>query len=328
MSNIYEQKARKYKYKYLKLKQEYIGEGGEINNKLCKSIILTSKFQNLEVKEIYKSSIFRKDWKTYINELHTGKLVWGNPFRFIDNFKIIKQISNYKQYIAKLVYIGKVINKNDLVDGTNKFNKICLESEDYLNDIHIIIRRNVGITFEDFFISNTNITNEVFNVILKSLIDGIKNFIIPLYEKGYVLGSCDKEHLLINNFSNPYPYNKYQVFFDYSLLHPNNDGMYQKTLGKEYTQEKADAFKLLRFENQRDDTLYLDLDPSVGTGIYNTKNSDVYGLCEFIKYLYTKFRPSISISVELKNLSNINNSNNNTIRGFKIILDFLKKEGH
>jgi hypothetical protein len=30
MSDIYEQKARKYKYKYLKLKQEYFGEGGGI----------------------------------------------------------------------------------------------------------------------------------------------------------------------------------------------------------------------------------------------------------------------------------------------------------
>ena len=28
MNDIYEQKARKYKYKYLKLKNEYIAEGG------------------------------------------------------------------------------------------------------------------------------------------------------------------------------------------------------------------------------------------------------------------------------------------------------------
>jgi hypothetical protein len=123
MNDIYEHKARKYEYKFLKLKKQYIGEGGKINNKLCKSIILTSKFLNLDVQEIYKSSIFgSKKWKDYINELHTGKLIWGNPYKFTDNFKIIKQISNYKKYIAKLVYIGKVINKNDLVDGKGRYN--------------------------------------------------------------------------------------------------------------------------------------------------------------------------------------------------------------
>ncbi len=274
---------------------------------------------NLEVQEIYKSSTFSKKWKDYINELHTGKLVWGNPYKFTDNFKIIKKNSNYKKYIAKLVYIGKVTKKNDLVDGTDKFNKICLEPADPPNDIHIIIRRNVGITFEDFFESKPNITNEVFNVILESLIDGITNFIIPLYKKGYVLGSCDKEHMLINNFSNPYPYQKYQVFFDYSLLHQNDGGRYYKTLGKEYTQEQADAFKIFQLENEHEDTLYLD--PSIGTGRYNTKNSDIYGLREFIKYLYEKCRPGIPISVELINLNEFNN-----IRGFEKILEILKKK--
>ena len=32
MSDIYEQKANKYKYKYLKLKKKYIAEGGEPGN--------------------------------------------------------------------------------------------------------------------------------------------------------------------------------------------------------------------------------------------------------------------------------------------------------
>ena len=32
MNDIYEQKAKKYKYKYLKLKNEYFGEGGGLKS--------------------------------------------------------------------------------------------------------------------------------------------------------------------------------------------------------------------------------------------------------------------------------------------------------
>jgi hypothetical protein len=87
MNEIYKQKAEKYEYKFLKLKKQL--EGGEIDHKLCKSIILTSKFQNLEVQEIYKSSRFSKKWKDYINELHTGKLLWKYPLIITKNFEII-----------------------------------------------------------------------------------------------------------------------------------------------------------------------------------------------------------------------------------------------
>ena len=321
MNEIYKQKAEKYEYKFLKLKKQL--EGGEIDHKLCKSIILTSKFLNLEVQEIYKSSRFRKDWKDYINELHTGKLVWGNPSIFTRNFKIIEQISNYKKYIEKLVYIGKVIKKNDLVDGTDKFNKICLEPTDSSNDIHIIIRRNVGgITFEEYFTSNPNITNKVFNPILKSLIDGIKNFIIPLYKKGYVLGNCDKEHMLINP-------NNYKVYFDYSLMNYNNHkGSYTRSV----TQLEIDRYNaaVKQFEeNRQTEPDYLlnnnsPIDPRDGVGQYNTKNSDVFGLCQFIKELFKEYK--VTLSPDLNELINniIINHNKDIIDGVEKLNKLVK----
>jgi hypothetical protein len=113
--------------------------------------------------------------------------------------------------------------------------------------------------------------------------------------------------------------NNYKVFFDYSLLHPNDDGRYFKKVGKECTQKEYDDFQELNNKHIADDNLYKD--PCMGTGRYNTTNCDVYGLREFIKDLYEKCRPSIPISVELINLNKFN-----SITGFEKILEILKKK--
>jgi hypothetical protein len=51
---------------------------------------------------------------------------------------------------------------------------------------------------------------DILPAILKNLKTSIKEFIIPLYNDGYVLGNCDKDHMLINN--------KNEIHFYYSSI--------------------------------------------------------------------------------------------------------------
>jgi hypothetical protein len=58
MNDFYEQKAKKYKYKYLKLKSEYIGEGGSgILDLVDPSRVVNREAQKEKEKEIFVGSL-------------------------------------------------------------------------------------------------------------------------------------------------------------------------------------------------------------------------------------------------------------------------------
>ncbi len=315
MSNIYEQKARKYKYKYLKLKQEYIGGGGEE----CKSIILNNientginNFENI-INENFKSSKYSKKFKDYINKEHIGELLNLNDCKEKNkNFKIFKNKGITLKYIAKLVYIGKVKDKKQL---KTKINNKCINDINNDENIYLVISRNPGITFKEYFLSNANKSNDNFKTILINLNEGIEKFIKPLYKNNYVLGNCDVEHMLINQ-------NK--VYFDYSSIHYNkHNGEHTKILGTTnsedtYTQTDLNDYILknkiydeyiIEYErfghgaNEYSINNSIPIHPKDATGIYNTKNSDIFGLCSFIPLFYTHFNKMLPV-----NFNNIKDS--------------------
>jgi hypothetical protein len=282
MSNIYEQKARKYKYKYLKLKQQYIGGGGE--DEQCKSIILTD--------ELKKLNVTKSGFKNYCNDKYIGELVNKyDLFSMKKQFKIVKKYDLNLNYIPELVFSSKIKNSwlflpnyykedNKTIINTH-FGEKCLQK-------YIAISKNVGKTFEEHFKLGTKDSNIV--LILKSLKESIKNFIIPLYTDGYVLRSCDENHMLINN-------NK--VYFYYLLIekndhegkiivdNPNVDQRKREIYDETYSSDRVNM------ENPRVITVYYK---------YNVRNSDVFGLCNIIKYLYNKF--NIQLPQILNNLIN------------------------
>jgi len=108
MSDIYEHKARKYEYKYLKLKKKYIGEGG--------------------------------------------------LFNFLNSDKTIKGMPLYK-------------------------------------------------------LNNTAINEQNILQILKKLKDGIINTIIPLYNKGYILGNIDFTNISLDYYNNIYFNNQVKYYY-------------------------------------------------------------------------------------------------------------------
>jgi hypothetical protein len=69
MTDIYEHKARKYKLKYLKLRREYIGEGGVIGtddlNCLAKSLIKEDDFKKLNIENISGEPIYDDGYYSY-----------------------------------------------------------------------------------------------------------------------------------------------------------------------------------------------------------------------------------------------------------------------
>ena len=166
MNDIYEYKARKYKYKYLKLKREYMGEGGawgrvtknKVRNILDMKLLPIDKSKIKEINNSKAASNEQKNFKKKLISLRNSidisdNIIYGNiyyydifyhgnePLVFTDKMKK----SNSKQ--AKLIINDEISlkihkkNKNEDKNYINIIpNDISIESYDisyrkYLNYI-------------------------------------------------------------------------------------------------------------------------------------------------------------------------------------------------
>ena len=133
MNNIYEQKAKKYKYKYLKLKKEYLGEGGEYTEKKYVCQISENKWRDAlewEIKliesnnkDINGNHIVRNKREIYIYIGSTKEIININKihdrckclsFRLpIYDQKLWMNTNNNLIKLSTISEINNIINDND-----------------------------------------------------------------------------------------------------------------------------------------------------------------------------------------------------------------------
>jgi hypothetical protein len=253
MSNLYEIKAIKYKLKYEKLKQEYIGEGGYVNQQLQKppemvsDVVLDGHCETsppIRLDDLNISQIYPKYKKVNLNKLYTnkyiGKLYWeGNGIDEYNNYKKIKKYDPNNDYTSEIVFVGKIKESSrgwlsylfqSVSSEKNTFTKIlseklpsCEVSRSTTPGNVYIIRKTIGKPLEiSRFIHNDSDIKQI----LESLKESIINFIAPLYDKGYVL-CIDKERIFLKNNKVYYNYN---YIYKYDNTYNNNlyvmDGYY------------------------------------------------------------------------------------------------------
>jgi tRNA A-37 threonylcarbamoyl transferase component Bud32 len=159
MNDLYGQKAKKYKYKYLKLKKQYIAEGGFwLFDDLVNMIIppKQSPKQNITFNFIGKGSfgciisppiIFNNISNDYYKENYVAKLLSKNNFdKEIKEYENINKIDPEAKYRSKLIfeksmekkdiqlYLKSLISENRIIDlnqikksnklTENEFNKL------------------------------------------------------------------------------------------------------------------------------------------------------------------------------------------------------------
>jgi len=202
MNDFYEQKANKYKYKYLKLKNEL--KGGMFRG-LLKYIGIDHT--NCEQK-IYTFSppiqILSVPNKLLTNE-YIGQIMTYDEY---DNYMKIKNLDKDDKCTFKVVYENKSINQSDIKISEYKN---CLDAKITYN---YIISKKSGKLFSQLE-KKEDINKDNIKDILKSLKEGIEKIIKPLYEKGIILGNIKMENMYLDTS---------KVYFsDYSKMHTYTD---------------------------------------------------------------------------------------------------------
>jgi hypothetical protein len=226
MNDIYYEKAKKYKYKYLKLKREYIAKGGVWGLTKLSSCIATppvlfsqKSLNELQIKRDYPMTS-TSDSKSLINEFydinHIGRLLSYNDYeKELANFKSLNPPPNFffnpimEQYIrikyACLIFKEKrvVPEQLQIVSGTYK---AMILPDNHLKQTFPKCSVIGPANSYGYIISNTSKSfsqlclnsqfskpiNDSFKIqhatiLLNRLIEAIKNFLIPLHNQGYVL---------------------------------------------------------------------------------------------------------------------------------------------
>ena len=205
MNDFYEQKANKYKYKYLKLKNElkggmfkkllkYIG----IDHTDCEQKIYTFS-PPIQILSNNISSI-------YLTDEYIGQIMTYDEY---ENYIKIKNLDNEYKYTLKNVYENKSINKSDIIIPEYKN---CLNANITYN---YIISKKSGKLFSQ--LEKKNIDKDNIKNILTSLKEGIEKIIKPLYEDKIILGNIKMENMYLDTITN-------KVYFsDYSKMHTYTD---------------------------------------------------------------------------------------------------------
>lgn len=227
MNDIYYKKAKKYKYKYLKLKREYIAKGGVWGLKNLSSCIArppvlfsTNSLNELQIKRDYPMTS-TSDSKSLINEFnninHIGRLLSYNDYqKELANFKSLNPPPNFffnptmEQYIR--IKFACLISKEkrvvqvqvpQIVSGTYK---AMILPDNHLKqtfpkcsvigsaDSYGYIISNTSKSFSQLYL-NSQFSKPIISsfkiahasILLNKLIEAIENFLIPLHNQGYVL---------------------------------------------------------------------------------------------------------------------------------------------
>jgi hypothetical protein len=243
MSDIFEHKANKYKYKYLKLKKEYIGEGGVYNlahpqfaqpqftqpqfahpqfaqPQFAQPQFAQPQFAQPQFAQPY-GLFSNNQGQPYINTYREGG--FGCVYYpLIIDFKMTQQYPQYsinlheldkKDYVGKLMvyheYLKELYNLIGVTNLTKSTHIPELKFAGTINDMNInsncskltqfpnqkwgyIITSYVGTRIEDYPFDDKNII-----IILKSLIDGINNFIKPLDKANFVHNDINTRNITV-----------------------------------------------------------------------------------------------------------------------------------
>jgi hypothetical protein len=240
MSDIYEIKARKYKYKYFKLKQEleggfilgksYWGESFvdrlknffNLNNQIICTITPPILLDGLTIIQDYPVNKI-SSLQDFNNEDHLGHLVTyknDNYKQELKNFEEVLSIDTMQKYTSVLKFACNMFKDDFLKHIKDKTeepyksihrcqNKI-IDDEKTVN-YGYIISTNTGKSFNE--LTEDDINDGNIKQILISLKEGIINFITPLYKNGYVLGDINMDNMTLKKKGN-------QVYFiNYSKMH-------------------------------------------------------------------------------------------------------------
>ena len=248
MSNIYEQKAKKYKYKYLKLKNEYFGVGGNYLGEGAYGCIISPPFQfvfNDNKQIIYQSQI---DNNIY-NENYVAKLLKSNDMyenKYINSFydeyeEFIKldKIDPESKHRSKIVFAAYINNEQYLnIDKEYKKKSNPLIFINCLNtkinrQLHItniandkekgksykfgyIISTKVGKSFDKVKLNNYNI-NDIINI-LTNFNESIKDLITTLYKQNLIHADIKFQNMTLDTDNN------FKVcFIDFGLMKNYSD---------------------------------------------------------------------------------------------------------
>ena len=204
MNDFYQRKANKYKYKYLKLKNQL--EGGMFKT-LLKSIGFITDNCNQTIYtitppiQISSNNIPSK----YLTNEYIGQIMTNNEY---NNYKQIKILDKEGNNTFKIEYEKPSIKKSDIKIPNYED---CLDSNITYN---YIISKKSGKLFN--LLEEKDIDKKNIKKILDSLIKGIEKIIKPLYNQGIILGDIKMENMYLDTNNNVY-------FSNYSKMHTHTD---------------------------------------------------------------------------------------------------------
>ena len=213
MNNIYAQKAKKYKYKYLKLKNEYNGEGGNYLGEGTYGCLISPPYRFT-----YGSIIHGNDNIDMYNDNHVGKFLkcfeMGDYNSFYDEYEELIKLNGIDpqaEHRSKIVFAAYIKsfgnNKVLLTDNNYQISKQdvnypkldnCLKrvKNKYISNnpqtnnpktngifynFGYIISTKVGSSFDKIKLNKFNI-NEIIQI-LTNLKESIQDLITTLYSK-------------------------------------------------------------------------------------------------------------------------------------------------
>ena len=266
MDDIYKHKAEKYKYKYLKLKQELEGGDNQYNDcMVCPPILFDNEIlNNIEYEYFPDPTNTNININSFNNNNHIGRLLKSKTKKStiskdifqteLENFDIIKNNKYIDEtHIPQIKYACKIINiKKSLFNYSNAYNILhkffpnCNKSK-ISSKYGYIISTNPGESIKkDMKISDLII-------FINNLKNAITNFIKPLHNIKYVLNNIDFYNI---------KYDGKKVYFNISEMtvmtddNKNNDIInlincikkFNQILYKDYIYQKLDI-KILDADN-------------------------------------------------------------------------------
>jgi len=202
MNDIYEKKAKKYKYKYLKLKREYIGEGGNFFNHFSEDNF------NKKVDEIIqKYIIIDSDSQVNINKdpnMQIKEQDENSYFLYrLTNNGFIYQV--YKRIIKYFDNLVKIAESQQIVENSTIFNRISEKGFNYQVDNRIKIyveeiKKNLNEKLKQDKIKTLEEEHQIFKDKIQNVKNTIEKIIKPLYYNGKIVGNIDKDNIINSNY--------------------------------------------------------------------------------------------------------------------------------
>ena len=272
MSDIYEIKAKKYKYKYLKLKKQYISEGGAIGNCNLNNYLSKQDFKDLSINQIYIDPNYKSFFDIQTVNSYDQRILSNEDYdKYKINYNNISQYDKDHKFISKQIYVGKFIKKTSTIKN---FLNINTKDENILKKYGCQLLKNNSVN-EYIYIINSKLPSTLFTNKIKdknsfiTILTSIKNFIDtiiePLYKDNYVFGNIKKENMTLDNNNN--------IYFIKNTIHMYNDANEIKKIGNEDNYPSIIRyFSQIKVDWGTNDIFKIDFRKF----IYNIENNDLH----------------------------------------------------